>query len=547
MGRSSTSSSDHSSNNSKSYYTSKRLTLNHKEESYPALLSQNVRTVSPSGRNEIANNDDDDDDDDNPTLASLCTQSMIGDENIYDVITVQYHTAHGTTSDDAALSSSRSSSLSAVGLLLERLRQRFPDSTIVFVDVWSPLDAYYYDDRQRHSRNKVSFEQWRSKIIKEEKDDDDSSLLLSKRFKEHEWLLGEEDEARRNEMEGIVEAIGGVLYRLPRSSTNDADNSSRNDISQTIMDWFIEYPRTYTNDDIVVNGHDKKSAGILKYSLSPKAHAFIASDLESIIKRSIEMNPAYSTLGSSTGTDVVDTSTTTGDGLPSSPPRVGTWGSGDSCQLWYEAGNAVPSLLSQGLSFVELASPSFNSKRGNNNKGSSRRSLSSSSSSSEPIRSQRYALEVTSASDKDQDGNDALSSSYLQVHNPFDEDRMLYLTYLTTSATSSSRKVYPRTKIQLRHGTSSTPSGTVVLDPSHDDNNDEHHHARTSAVGTVPAGQSSTVYFTPLEEYTESSFRVVGASFLAKEKLSHRVSSDFNLSPHGITMKVDDTQDDDEI
>jgi len=536
MGESSSSSSDHSNDNSN---ISKK---NHKEGSYPALLSQNVRTVSPAGGNEIAD-DNDDDDDDNPTLASLCTQSMIGDENIYDVITVQYQTAHATK-DDA---SSFSSSLSAVGLLLERLRQRFPDSTIVFVDVWSPLEAYYYDDdEQRHPTDKVSFEQWRSKILQE--DDDGGSSSLSKRLKDHEWLLDDEDETRRSEMEGIVEAIGGILYRLPRSSTNDSDNSSSNDISQTIMDWFVEHPTTNTNN--IDNGNDKETDGMTKYSLSLKAHTFIASDLESIIKRSIEMTPAYRKSWSSTGTDAVATSTTTGDGSPSSSssssPRVGTWGSGDSCQLWYEAGNAIPSQFSQGLTFVELAAPSFDSKRGSNNKGPSRRALSSSS-SSEPIRPPRYALEVTSASDENQDGNDAFSSSYLQVHNPFDEDRMLYLTYLTTSATSSSRKVYPRTKIQLRHGTSSTASGTVVLDPSHDDNSDDHHHTRTSAVGTVPAGQSSTIYFTPLEEYTESSFRVVGASFLAKEKSSHRISSDFHLSPYGITMKFDDTQDDDEI
>lgn len=495
---------------------------------YPKILSQNVQSVSAI-RHPInyfdADADVDDDDDDNPTLASLCTQSMIGDDTIYDVITVQYHTRD-------------SHSVSSVGLLLQRLRQRFPDATIIFVDIWSPYQAYYYDDQ--HPNEKISFDQWRKsnqQMQMKEMSNDESSLLgKDSRFHDHVWFVNEDDD-RQTEIEGLVEDIGGILYRLPRSSVND-------NVGQSILDLFVQYQTSVTEEIPLING----GHGRMKYRLSPKAHSFIATNLESIIRRNIEMSQVYRRLSSSSSTAATATNTDV-----AYFPRVGTWGSGDLCQLWYESGKSMlPTQFSQGLSFVELAasSPSaplaasLPTKQG---RMSSSRGLPSSKPTGS--RSSRYALEVTSPS-TDLQQDDRVSFANLQIENPFNEDRMVYLTYLTTSATASSRKVYPRTKVQLRHEadqlTATATSGIVVLDPSHDDNSDPHHHTRTSAIGIIPAGQSSTIYFTPLEQNTECGFRIVGTSFLAKEKLTHRISSDFHLSPHGITMKLDDVNDDKE-
>jgi hypothetical protein len=383
---------------------------------YPELLSENVHTVS--SRSNHINNDDDDDGDDNPTFASLCAQSMIGDDAIYDIITVQYPL---------------SSSLSAVGLLLQRLRQRFPDATIVFVDVWSPLNAFYYDD----SDAKVSFAQWRRAHINANTsrssislDDEVLADLLN-----HIWLLNE-DEDRRIELEEMVEDAGGALYRLPRST---------NDVGQTIVDWFVE--GSARNGEAA----NVQEEGAWKYTLSAKAHSVIATDLEAAFRMNIEMTAAHI---ASSKSEVES---------QSSPPRLGTWGSGDSCQLWYETGKStLPSQFSQGMSFVELTQSSPSSVKDRRQRG--RRGLSSSSSSQTTgSLSRRYALEVTATSNDDSDvqnHSETLSSANLQVYNPFTEDRMVYLTYLTTSATASSKKVYPRTKVQLRQNVDDASSSS---------------------------------------------------------------------------------------
>jgi hypothetical protein len=268
-------------------------------------------------------------------------------------------------------------------------------------------------------------------------------------------------------LERILQAEDVEIYRLLTPSI-------LRDNMDFILQWFQPNPSSST---ISSTDNDTSSLG---YTLSPTAHARVAQDLEDVVQKKLKQLYEGRALSRS----------------PSYSPLLGTWGSGDSCQLWYETG--------KGLS------------QQHHSRGLQQREFSN-----------HYALEVA-----------APTGGSLQVHNPFEEDRMVYLTYMTTSANASSKKVYPRTRVQF-HGDHSH----VILDPSHDDNNDTSHRTRTSAVGVVPAGATASLEFLPLEEYTLNKFRIVGHSFLAKEKITYNIPSDFAmLSSYGLT--VNDEEED---
>jgi hypothetical protein len=162
---------------------------------------------------------------------------------------------------------------------------------------------------------------------------------------------------------------------------------------------------------------------------------------------------------------------------------VGDWGDGDSCQLWYDTGLGVPEFNS--LIFSRFA----------NNK--------------------KYALEVPT------------KGGSITVNNPFDQDRMVYLTYMTTTATGQSNKIYPRTKVQIND------KNSVVLDPYHSDSDSDsennRHITRTSAIGSIPPGRTK-IRLNPVET-AAANFRLVGASLLSTGKATHHIASEYSMSP----------------
>jgi len=87
-----------------------------REDRYTNLLSSNVTNLGMRGSD--------------PSYPSICTQSMSGDA-IYDVIIVEYHMAYH------------------VGLktLVQRIRERFVDATIIAVNLWMCRDVNVVDDK----------------------------------------------------------------------------------------------------------------------------------------------------------------------------------------------------------------------------------------------------------------------------------------------------------------------------------------------------------------------------------------------------------------
>jgi hypothetical protein len=355
-------------------------------------------------------------------IASLCAQSIVGDDSYYDVITLEYESI-----ETASLS-----------LLTQRLRERFPRAILVFVKLWSPLDLYY----EESSGEKVSFSKWRAQNVESTQWTDKQAVIEA--MKEHTWLKSEDE--LDDELDHIVHAAIGKLHRMT-VPTSGADS-----YADLVPKWFVE--------------EQFGSSSSLRYDLSSTAQSMLAKTLEEVVLSEVKRQ-------SSTPM----------------PPLLGSWGSGDSCQLWYENGKGISHLkYTRGLQYKEF--------------------------------SNHYALEVG-----------ASTGGSLQVHNPFDEDRMVYLTYMTTSANASSKKVYPKTKVRLS-------KSIIVLDPTHEDNGDTSHRTRTSAVGMVPAGATVPLEFSPLEEYTLNKFRIVGLSFLAKEKVTYKIPSEFAMmSAHGLVVE----------
>lgn len=62
------------------------------------------------------------------TMAAACTQSIVGDDILYDVVVVEFQTWQP-----------------ALSLLLQRLRQRFPHALFIFLRLWHPSQLQYKD------------------------------------------------------------------------------------------------------------------------------------------------------------------------------------------------------------------------------------------------------------------------------------------------------------------------------------------------------------------------------------------------------------------
>ena len=416
-----------------------------------------------------------------PTMASLCTQSIVEGTNSkdsvssieYDVITLEYSFSSSDISKEAYLLS--------MELLIQRLQQRYPRAEIILVQIWTPSDLIHID---ADSNRKESYEEWR-------RYQDQSIHLVPNQTDALNWIfrtLSQTEQEIEDQLEAMMASVGGIIVKFPLPETLQGI---------PIDDWFLE--EAY-NQDTETNTGDMSS---FRYTLSPKGHNVLAKAIRDPRRNHrTEVSPTLRASRSS------------------SQQLLYSWGSGDSCKLWYDNGKMGlpnPSDYSSGLAPSELEPGS-------------------------------YALEVT-----------ASKGGSLKVHNPFKSDKLVYLTYLTASGMATSNKVYPKTKVKMvapqpsrtkeHHQLSST---SVLLNPSHG-NTDQHkyHFTRTSAVGVLPALQTGTLEFSALEEYTIHPFRILGVSILHEDE-KKTIPFEFAMfSPRMLTLDKkgaagDEFDDDDE-
>jgi ubiquinone/menaquinone biosynthesis C-methylase UbiE len=115
---------------------------------------------------------------------------MVGDDKIYDVVVIEY------VLDWVS---------SALDVLAERLRKRFPDATFIFLDVWAPRQ-YYHKPTQK-TLNTLVHEKMRSAIVTEQDI--------------HQWLDATNSEDWGFEpynskvIEDAARKVGGHIVTLP--------------------------------------------------------------------------------------------------------------------------------------------------------------------------------------------------------------------------------------------------------------------------------------------------------------------------------------------
>lgn len=285
-------------------------------------------------------------------------------------------------------------------ILAERLRLRFPAATLIFVRVWNPTHIVY----QNSDGSTVDLVAWM-----------ENSTLHSNELGLKVLESGPERWSIRlprdtQEVKDVAARLKATLYTLARPSSKD-----------------FNFP---LNLNAYLSFFDP-----VTFQLTQRGNSVLEAGLQSILKK-----------------------------VPfPTNPRLGTWGMGDDCHVWYSTGQYPEATTARRL---EIASASEIHK---------------------------HALEVR-------------PSDVLQVQNSFKESRMLFLTYMT-SCDEHDDRVYPRVRVAING------RAMVVLDPYHDDCSKTHHLTRTSPVGLIPPG-TNTVGFYPLDLATSLKFRLVGTSLL---------------------------------
>lgn len=405
------------------------------KRSYPFRIIPSKAKVAPVAVRNVAMKDG------TGVLEAACTQSIVGDE-IYDVITVEFQHTFDRSYE----------------VLAQRLRQRFPEATIIFVQLWTPSQLTFTSP---NDATQVNFTTWRHTHAPGIALHSSSLSMSIFTSGPENWSVARQPEVAEKRLRKTMERVGAGLVQLPWPSSNDF-------VFPQNLHSFL----TFFNEDT-----DESSQ---HHYLSEEGHEIIASGLRkaissedvvtAILKKDLERRN-----------------------------QIGSWGSGDKCNLWYYHGQ-FEKVISTGrrLGFAHSTTPMTS-----NADGATRAAAVDSN--------HKHALEFRRN-----------EMGHLTVSNPFPEARFLYLTYMTSNDEEDAR-VYPRTRVRLN----GKPS--VILDPYHDEIG-EHHLTRTSVVGMIEALSETVVNLDPLDESSQLHFRLVGASILAEEAIGV-LPIDFTLEP----------------
>ncbi|KAL7579444.1 hypothetical protein ACA910_014107 [Epithemia clementina (nom. ined.)] len=410
------------------------------------------------------------------TMAAACTQSIVGDDTIYDVIVFEFQTWEP-----------------ALSLLAARIRQRFPQALLVFLRLWHPSQLQY----QQADGSMIDFQTYR-RANASKKAMDDPELYLDILAHKERWsfVQSEEDEAM-------------VLSQASRHSASYfAMNIPDKDL--------FEYPKTMM-DQLSIFQEDSDD-------LNAQGHAVVASSLKSVIRAAL--NPKNQKHKPA----VIRTA-------------LGSWGEGDECRLWYENGLYHTEKDSQRLRRVEFDKTTKDGSSG---------------SSWFVGPDHKHALEV-----------DNRGGSTLTITNPFNTERMLYLTYLTAPTVGAAANT--NTDQAITGGDEDAgPSGVHDVNNNVNNNDDDYgvedyaqlrvrindkpailieawhndvvaHHqelARTTAVGMLPPGPC-TVHLDPVVQVSHGTrpFRLLGWSLLPQSVVEGHLALEFSLEQSRVPVE----------
>jgi len=310
----------------------------------------------------------------------------------------------------------------SIAVLTRRLRARFPSASIFFVRLWHPSQMKFRQD----DGSTLDFVKFRQQLGNPSLDD---AVLYFEMLKSgaDRWFIDIPEQETEIKM-----AAAQVQARYLKLPVPESD--------------VFAYPITMRKTMELFEDDD----------LSKHGHFVIAESIRSHVRENQVL-------------------------LGPDRDKVGTWGNGDQCNLWYNNGDYE-------LSGRRLRAIEFDHAGDDH----------------------RHALEVSSA------------GSSFDIENPFNEDRMLYLTYMTSAMDNDDemRSPYPDIRVSLNG------KSTVMVEPYHVGSKYVE-YARTSAVGKVPPG-TSTVNLLPAGRGRRN-FRLVGASFLPSDVVRELPTLEFDL------------------
>lgn len=354
--------------------------LDNEREAYPYLISNRTDNYAVlSG---------------NPNFPAVCTQTLIGDERMYDVILLEYWLA------------------AEQGLkeLAEKLRNRFPDAMIILVKVMTPVHARRKESKS--SKKHVSFQEWKDKnglkagvstnAIINAIEADDGFWFFPKRAKADRYVGR------------VKKSIGAFRVRLEHRPTD----------KETLQLYLQLFDHKHTK-------------------LNALGHQFLGYMVKGTIENKLKFASPHALIENE---------------------KFGTWGKGDECQFWSSM-HEYDEDHSESIEFNKW-----------NRKGS-------------------FTLDI----------ND---SGNFTVHNKFVDERMLYVSFLTTSD-----DFFPP-KIQTRIGSDGAPH---QLQPSY---TNPKHNVHTVPIGKIPAG-SVTINVDFLEDRNGYPFRIVGLTLTDEMSVPH--------------------------
>ena len=310
----------------------------------------------------------------------------------------------------------------SIAALSKRLRERFPSATILFVRLWRPSQMKF---RQKDD-NVIDFVTFRQQHGNPSLDDTSLYFEMLKSGADR-WSIDIPDQ--ESEIKTAAAQVQARYLKLPVPESD-----------------IFSYPVTLRKTMELFDEDD----------LSQRGHQIIAESIRSHVHE----------------TQVI---------TKEDRNKVGTWGMGDKCNLWYSHGDFE--LAGRRLRAVEF------DRVGDDH---------------------RHAMEISP------------EGSSFDIENPFEENRMLYLTYMTSPMDNDDemRLPYPDMRVSLNG------RQTVLVEPYHDGSN-KVEYARTSAVGQVPPG-TSTVHLHPTGR-SRRNFRLVGASFLPTDVVRDLPMLEFDL------------------
>jgi hypothetical protein len=151
--------------------------IDDRSKAFPYLLSPNVTNLALRANG--------------PNYPSVCTETMVGEDSVYDVIILEYFLR----------------AYEGLLRLAVRLRQRFPNASIVILRIWSPL-------LYTHVPTGLSMREWMQK-------NDFGDNLIDAKFhamlrmtKREDWIMSQTVDAIGYQEEA-AKAVNGIIWSLP--------------------------------------------------------------------------------------------------------------------------------------------------------------------------------------------------------------------------------------------------------------------------------------------------------------------------------------------